>query len=191
MEKTATQLLEEEHHLILKMVDSMAALADVVFVGQTAEQDTLRNIVEFMQVFVEKCHHEKEENHLFPLLVKKGVPVMGCPIGALTHEHQTSRKLTADLNAAVEAYLKNPPGMGHFLVTILRGIVELYPNHIWKENYLLFPMTDKILNQNEQQELLEKFELVGKTIGLEVHLRLEQLADRLAGKGEGSEIHRI
>ena len=57
------------------------------------------------------------------------------------------------LGAAVEAYLKSPAEMGQFLVTTLRGIVALYPSHIWKENYLLFPMTDKILNEKEQQEL--------------------------------------
>lgn len=50
-------------------------------------QNTLINIVNFMQVFVEKCHQEKEENHLFSLLMKKGVSVAGCPIAVLTHEH--------------------------------------------------------------------------------------------------------
>ena len=182
MEKRATQTLEEEHHLIQKVVSAMAALADRVFEGQPAEKEMLVNLVDFMRVFVEKCHHEKEENHLFPLLASKGVPVAGCPIGALTHEHQAAGKLTADLCAAVEAYLKSPAKMGTFLVSTLRGIVALYPGHIWKENYLLFPMTDKILNEKEQQELVEKFESVERKIGLDVHHRFVQLAAILAEK---------
>ena len=186
MEKRATQTLEEEHHLIQQVVGSMAVLADRLYEGQPAEKEMLVNIVDFLRVFVEKCHHEKEENHLFPLLVKKGVPVVGCPIGILTHEHQAAAKLTADLSAAIEAYLKNPQDMGLFLITTLRGIVALYPGHIWKENYLLFPMTDKMLNEKEQRELAEQFELVERKIGAEVHQRFELLAATLTEKAQGA-----
>ena len=42
----------------------------------------------------------------------------------------------------------------------LRGITELYPNRIWKEEYLAFPMADKILSSKKQRNLSEKFELV-------------------------------
>lgn len=180
MNKKPSQTLEEEHHLIQQVVGSMAALADRVFEGEPAEKQTLVNFAEFMRVFVEKCHHEKEDNYLFPLLVRKGVPVAGCPIGALTHEHEAGRKLTVDLGAAIEAYLKSPEEMRQFLVTTLRSIVALYPGHIWKENYLLFPMTDKILNDQEQQGLFEEFEAVETKIGPDLHHRFEQLAEKLA-----------
>ncbi len=185
MGKKATQILEEEHHLIQQVVGAMAALADKVSEGQPADKELLVNLDEFMRIFVEKCHHEKEENFLFPLLVRKGVPVAGCPIGALSHEHQSAGKLTADLGTAVEAYLRSPADMGQFLVTTLRGIVTLYPGHIWKENYLLFPMTDKILAPKEQQELAEQFEAVERKIGPDVHRRFEQLATTLAEKAQG------
>lgn len=145
----------------------------------------LVNLAEFMRVFVAKCHHEKEENHLFPLLASKGVPVAGCPIGALSHEHQSAGELTADLGATVEAYLKDPPGMRKFLVTTLRGVVALMPGHIWKEDYLLFPMTDKILNDREQQELAEHFEAEERKIGNDVHRRFEALAENLAVQARG------
>jgi hemerythrin-like domain-containing protein len=184
MEKRATQILEEEHHLIQQIVGAMAALADQVSMGETVEREMLVSVAEFMQIFVGKCHHEKEERYLFPLLAKKGVPVAGCPIGALTHEHESAAKLTADLGAAVEAYLKDPQAMKLFLTTTLRGIVQLYPSHIWKENYLLFPMTDKLLDDREQQELVEQFERVERDIGPDVHHRFEDLAEKLAARAQ-------
>ncbi len=184
MEKRATQILEEEHHLIQQVVGAMAAVADWVSEGQLVEKEMLVNLVDFMRVFVEKCHQEKEESHLFPLLAAKGVPVAGCPIGALTHEHQSAAKLTADLGATVEVYLKDPKGMGLFLTTTLRSIVELMPAHIWKEDYLLFPMTDKILNDQEQQGLVERFEEVERKVGLDVHHRFEHLAEQLAAQAQ-------
>jgi len=182
MEKRATGILEEEHHLIQKVVGSMAVLADGIQDGQVPETETLVDIADFMRIFAVKCHHEKEDNHLFPLLARKGVPIAGCPIGALTHEHKTAGKLTADLGAAVEAYLKAPGETVELLVKTLRGFVELYPGHIWKENYLLFPMTDKILDELEQRELVKSFETVERKIGPNVHQRFEQLTEKLEAR---------
>jgi hemerythrin-like domain-containing protein len=81
----------------------MAALAENIDKGMAPEADTLRNLMEFMQVFADKCHQGKEEKILFPLLETKGVPVNGCPLGILIHEHQSGRKLVAELAEAVEA----------------------------------------------------------------------------------------
>jgi hemerythrin-like domain-containing protein len=72
--------------------------------------------------------------------------------------------------------------MRHFLATTLHGLVELYPPHIWKENYLLFPMTDKILDEKEQLELVEKFAMVEREIGVAVHQRFEEVVEQLVGK---------
>jgi hemerythrin-like domain-containing protein len=182
MEKRATQILEEEHHLMQKVFGSMAALADRLYEGNLPGGEVLVELVDFMRIFVEGCHHEKEDNHLFPLLARKGVPVAGCPIGVLTHEHETSRRLTADLGAAVDAFLKNPQPMSQFLITTLRGIVELYPNHIWKENYLLFPMTDKLLDEEEQRQLLESFNSVECRFSVDVRSRFERLVESVAEK---------
>ncbi len=186
MEKRATQILEDEHHLIQQVVGAMAALADRVTGGEGVDREMLVNVAEFMGVFVEKCHHEKEEQHLFPLLAAKGVPVAGCPIGMLSHEHQSAAKLSADLAAAVEGYLKDPAGTGPSLATVLRSVVSLMPTHIWKEDYLLFPMTDKILNDREQEGLVEQFEGVERGIGPDVHHRFEQLAVELAARAQGA-----
>jgi hypothetical protein len=35
----------------------------------------------------------------------------------------------------------------------LRDIATLYPNHIWKEDYLLFPLTDKVVSPEERHAL--------------------------------------
>lgn len=182
MKKRATQTLEEEHHIIQKAVGVMAILIEELDNGKKPEIGILRNLVEFMQIFADKCHHGKEESILFPLLESKGVPVNGCPLGILIHEHQSGRKLVAELAEAAGVCVEGKPEGHDLLRASMRGLVNLYPNHIWKEDYLLFPMTDKILNEEEQQSLMEKFELVEKEIGPDVHRRFEQLAATLAEK---------
>ena len=49
--------------------------------------------------------------------------------------------MSAGLAEAVEAYSRGDAAAKDALLANLRGITALYPNHIWKEDYLLFPMT--------------------------------------------------
>jgi hemerythrin-like domain-containing protein len=179
-EKTPTDILEEEHRFIEKVVGAMPALIEVLEAGQAIEADLLRDVVEFMRTFADRCHHGKEETHLFPVLVGKGVPDTGCPIGGLTHEHQQGRAVVKDLAAAVEAYGAGDASAKASLIKSLQGVVGLYPNHIWKEDYLLFPMTNKVLGPDDQQELLGKFAQVEAEIGQDTHHRFEQMARDLA-----------
>ncbi len=158
----------------------MAVMAEGLEAGNEANAETLRDIVEFMRIFADKCHHGKEEVHLFPLLEQKGVPARGCPVGVLIHEHDRGRALVGQLAEAIEAYLRNGAPAREALAKSLRALVDLYPGHIWKEEYLLFPMTNKILSPEEQAALRERFEAVEAVMGLEVHQRLERIAEDIA-----------
>ena len=178
-EMSPTKILEEEHHYIQKVVGALAVFLETLETGKEVEEKTLRDVVEFMRTFADKCHHGKEETYLFPALEKKGVPMRGCPLGALIAEHQKGRALVSQLAEGTEAYAKASPLAKESLVKSLRGLTELYPNHIWKEEYLAFPMADKILSSEEQRDLLEKFEIVEKEIGVDVHQGFEQFAEGL------------
>ena len=144
MDKMPTEILEEEHHYIQKVVGAMAVIGETLESGQNVETGTLEGIVEFMRTFADKCHHGKEETHLFTLLESKGVPVRGCPIGILTVEHQRGRALVSAFASAVEAYAKSEESARKSIIQALKSLTELYPGHIWKEDYLLFPLTNKM-----------------------------------------------
>jgi hemerythrin-like domain-containing protein len=177
--KMPTEILEEEHHFIQKVVGAMAVLAERLEQGETVEAGKLQRVVDFMRTFADKCHHAKEETHLFTLLEKRGVPVRGCPIGILTAEHQRGRALVGTLASATETYAKDMASSRKDLVETLKALTELYPGHIWKEDYLLFPMTNKVLTGEDQKDLSEKFAMVETTIGTDVHERFERFAEML------------
>lgn len=179
MQKLPTEILEVEHHFIQKVVAVMVALTEKLEAGQEVDPQKLRDMAEFMRTFADKCHHGKEETHLFPLLERKGVPVHGCPLAVLNAEHQRGRALVTGFAAATEKYVTDRAASRKSLLESLRGIAGLYPDHIWKEDYLLFPMTNKILNAEEQEELRAKFEIVEAAIGPNVHERFIRLAERL------------
>jgi hemerythrin-like domain-containing protein len=186
MERKPTEILEEEHRVIQKVVGAIAVLAEEVEGGRDVKPETFQEVVEFMRTFTDKCHHGKEETHLFSMLVKKGVPVRGCPIGILIAEHQRGRALVSELATASEKYAAGDTSSRKVLLQTLQNLRTLYPDHIWKEDYLLFPMTDKILSPEEQKDLHEKFEMVEKDMGEDVHRRFEQLAEKLKERIQGS-----
>ncbi|MFZ2095500.1 MAG: hemerythrin domain-containing protein [Anaerolineales bacterium] len=179
MEKKPTDVLEDEHRYILKVIGAMSVLAETLEKGEQVDPETFMNIVEFMRIFADKCHHGKEEALLFPLLEKRGVPPHGCPIGVLVHDHQTGRTLVTGLAEAAEGFQKGDPTARDALMKNIRGITDLYPGHIWREDYLAFPMSNKVLNADDQKSLSEEFEKVDEIIGRDVYQRLIHLADDL------------
>ena len=79
-EKSPTEQLEDEHRVIMKVVDAMAVMAGALEDGKHVAVHTLQAAATFMGAYADKCHHGKEEGHLFPLLQARGVPATGCPL---------------------------------------------------------------------------------------------------------------
>src|ERR1035441_10010877 len=173
----ATQIMEAEHRNIETVVKALGDSALAIERGQRADVAMLATAVEFLRVYADKLHHGKEETLFFPMLVKRGVPSQGCPIGGLNHEHEKGRALVQALADQSPAYAQGKPGAKKALLETLRGIVDLYHNHIWKEEAMVFPMADKVLTAADQAELSEKFGEVDRSVGLDVVARLETFAN--------------
>jgi hemerythrin-like domain-containing protein len=179
MEKNSTEILEEEHRPIQKMAGVMLIWAEHLGQGHELATQSLNDLIEFMRTYADRCHHGKEETYLFPALERSGVPLTGCPVGALRHEHQAGRALVSQLAQAVASYSPENPATRQPIEETLRALVGLYPNHIWKEEYLAFPMARKVLSAAEEQKLQEAFAGVEKEVGPDVHQRMEAIASRL------------
>ena len=175
-----TQIMDAEHRLIETVVKALGGVAAALEKGQPADAAMLATAVEFFRIYADKLHHGKEETLFFPLLVKRGVPPQGCPIGGLNHEHEKGRALVRTLAEQAPAYAQGRPGAKEGLLETLHGIFDLYQNHIWKEDAMVFPMADKVLTAADQKELTEKFAEVDQAVGLDVVARLVTFARSLA-----------
>ncbi len=184
-EATAVEMLEAEHRVIQKMVAGMSVLAEQIEGGEPVDVSLLESIVVFLRTFADRLHHGKEESFLFPALIRRGVPSQGCPIGGLTMEHQKGRVMVGELADAIRGYAAGEPPARENLVKSLRVLVAFYPSHIWKEDYLLFPLAGKVLTPEDQQQLMEKFETVERELGLDVHEGFDKLATELERKVSG------
>ena len=158
-------MLTHEHHYILKVVNALDVLGPDLASGKAMDVSLFRQIIAFMRDFADSCHHAKEEDLLFPAMIELGIPESGCPIGGLKAEHTQGRKLVNLLEKGVDLYDTEPDRAREITVEAIRGIVKLYPNHIWKEDEMVFPMAEKLFNSGDLGHLEKAFERVEEEKG--------------------------
>jgi hemerythrin-like domain-containing protein len=175
----ATELLVHEHEVIGKVLDGAEAEAQRLRRTGEVRRERLGKMVDFWKNFVDRCHHTKEEKHLFPALEERGVPGESGPIAVMLQEHEEGRQAVRALAEALQA--KTPGRAAQVLAERLEAYVGLLRPHIEKENNVLFPLADRVLSAGDQEKLLRAFEKVeAEEMGEGTHERYHQLAHELA-----------
>jgi hemerythrin-like domain-containing protein len=177
---TATQILRQEHEAILGMLDATEEAARRLAAGESVEPRVLEGLLEFFQLFADRCHHGKEEDLLFPKLAAKGMPSRMGPIGVMLAEHDEGRALIRQMKKAADEYKQGGPASRERWAQAARGYVDLLREHILKENNILFVMAERMLSDEEQRELSAAFEKVEEEkMGAGTHERLHALMEQL------------
>ena len=73
----ATQQLKDEHEGVKIMLNILEQVCQELEAVGILNKEHFDGILEFLRVFVDKCHHGKEEDLLFPALIAVGVPKEG------------------------------------------------------------------------------------------------------------------
>lgn len=176
----ATQVLRHEHEAVLKMLDASEEAARQFEAGGRVRPQVLVDLLEFFRVFADQCHHTKEEELLFPLLERKGIPREGGPVGVMLSEHEEGRALIREMAEATESYQKGGEGAAARWSRAARAYAQLLRAHIYKENNVLFVMAERILTPEEQSQLAESFEkLEVEKMGVGTHARLHAKMNKL------------
>jgi hemerythrin-like domain-containing protein len=147
---TPTDVLREEHRVILRALGVLEAAAARLAGGRLLPEGWWPEIIAWLRGFADKNHHAKEETSLFPAMVKAGVPSDGGPIGVMLEEHQRGRALVRAMEAGEPAAR----------AAKAREYVALLREHIDKENGVLFPLADAVLDEAAQRALQREFEAV-------------------------------
>jgi hemerythrin-like domain-containing protein len=176
----ATQELKNEHRGIEQMLRVLSAISEKVGRGAPLHAEHMDGILEFLAVFVDKCHHGKEEEFLFPALEAAGVLREGGPIGVMLGEHEQGRQLVARLKGFVAGYRSGDQQAGAGFQRVVKDYVALLNQHITKEDTVLFPMADARLDAKQDADLFEAFEqLERERIGAGRHEAFHALLDQL------------
>lgn len=175
-----TAVLRDEHQVILRVIEVLKQLRERSLNGGRFEVDSFKRCVEFFQLFADACHHAKEEDLLFPAIEACGIPREGGPIGVMLEEHQMARGFTKEMAAALEANDDGQPEAQSKFHDAAGKYIELLTNHIFKEDNILFNMTDQVLSGADQETLCSKFCEAGcRSFGGKKSEELRKMADEL------------
>ena len=177
----ATEQLKAEHEAVKLMMKILEAACDRVKVGNTLQIADFDEMIDFLKIFVDQCHHGKEEQILFPQMEKAGIPKENGPIGVMLAEHEQGRGYIRGMSQAIVDYNSGATEATQPLIENVTLYIELLGQHINKENEVLFTMADKLFSAEIQNQLFDRFEeLEEKVIGSgkheELHRRLERLS---------------
>jgi hemerythrin-like domain-containing protein len=153
-----TDDLREEHKAVELMLRILDGICTNIESGRSVKQEHLEGLVEFMRIFVDRCHHTKEETYLFPEMEKAGISGSGELIISLKNEHEEGRQYVSRIEEAVSG--KEGDKELPTIVENSRAYIQLLTLHIDKEENNLFPMADACLSKAAQKKLLEDFEVV-------------------------------
>jgi hemerythrin-like domain-containing protein len=138
-----TEVLRDEHRLILRALVTLENAAGRLEAGHALPEGLWAGIIDWLRGFADRTHHAKEERALFPAMLKAGVPSGGGPIDVMLEEHAQGRALLGAMETGT-------PGAR---AAAARRYVALLCDHIDKENGLLFPLADVLLDERAQAEV--------------------------------------
>lgn len=126
MNVSAIAQMTEEHQLITRVVNWLESLSASCEHHGSIDARKLRGATEFLRVYADQRHHQREEAIFFPLLVKLGVPPQGCPIGGLNHGHAQGREMVATLVGQIDAYEQKQADACEKIKKTLEDLVKHY-----------------------------------------------------------------
>jgi hemerythrin-like domain-containing protein len=179
----ATAILMSEHRVIEQVLACLEKVAEQCAKTGKLDETAARQAIDFFQNFADRCHHHKEERHLFPMLELKGFSRRHGPTGVMLQEHSQGREHLQALTAAVNASSTDGAQACQSFVQHAHAYVDLLRAHIAKEDLCLFPMADEALTEAEQSSVAAAFhEVESHDVDPGAHERFLRLADDLADR---------
>ncbi|NTW71823.1 MAG: hemerythrin [Eubacteriaceae bacterium] len=166
--------LRSEHEGILFGISILEKMTALIEGNQSIPLEDLYEMIGFFKLFADKCHHGKEENLLFPVMIEFDLTLDGVLIKVLLTEHSEGRiYLSLMTDSLTDQYHRDD------FIASSKNYCELLRKHIQKENTSLFPLADNNIPANRQEALstaFEKFEeeVMGKGTHEKLHETLHK-----------------
>lgn len=176
---TAMIALEREHHSAGAVVETILTVADSLEQGRRIDDSLLTEVIFFLWLFADQCQTAEEDTLLFPALEEKCTPPDTGLIASLSNDHRNLVSLTLELVELADEYAAGHDSAKESLTSTLRRLATLYREHIWKEDHILLPLAERILQPEELDALNQAFQRIESGISSdEVAKRIAQHAQR-------------
>ncbi len=180
MSESWSDLLMNDHQTTERVLEAVAK----TLAGPSAPPAALlQDAARYFREYVDGCHNKKEEDHLFPLIEKRGVPRHGGPLAVMLSEHDENRTLLPRLVALVDAYAAGQASVLDELRQAFEDYSALLKNHFWKENDILYPMARRVMTEADAGTVVRGIDATEAALGSDTRARYYALAERIITGG--------
>ena len=163
------------------MLDIMDAMAGCARADTPPDASDLAQTIEFLHVFVDQCHHTKEEELLFPAIRAAKMTSTEKTIVTLLADHAQGREAVARITEATQRLAEGDESASAELADAMSGYTRLLHTHIRREEKDCFGAADRELPTAVQDELVVGYERIERdVVGEGVHEGFHALLDRLS-----------
>ncbi|MDP2925085.1 MAG: hemerythrin domain-containing protein [Nanoarchaeota archaeon] len=170
METTSSKpinILMDEHIEIMKVVDSFIEEAESLKNGKELDKEFFKKAIDFIKNYADKFHHAKEEDILFKEFCKKESELHCNPVEQMLYEHDLGRGFVKKIQEGIDNNDKN------LVIENSINYAELLKQHIFKEDSILYPMADEVLDEKMKNKILSRFKDIEKQNKLKIKKYLE------------------
>jgi hemerythrin-like domain-containing protein len=166
--------LREEHGAIMKMLAALRRFITRVVDLEEWETKDLEALIEFFEIYVDRYHHAKEEQVLFPALSRSRTVGIDSLINSLMEDHRQARTSMEQIKSNAVTLRSCSEADRYEFRERANQYVDLVRKHIRKENSELLPLIEARLSETERLQMAGQFHDVEKatlgSCGLEVFL---------------------
>ena len=172
MKTNVTQVMVEEHKLILRMIALVEKNTELLEQGKFRNWQFYLDAVDFIRNYADRFHHAKEEDVLFVELIKNGMPEKQSPIEAMNMEHDQGRAFVRAMEEAAQKALDGEVGQTAIIAENAKCYAALLRGHIEKEDDILYPLAERVLPVAVRARMLDAYDSAeAKTPDLEDRYR--------------------
>jgi hemerythrin-like domain-containing protein len=149
--------LREEHGETMKMLLVLQRFSKKLVQLEGEEAKDCQALIEFFEIYVDRCHHGKEEQLLFPALSRARSAEIDALISSLMDDHRQARVDMEQMKSDAGIF---HPRTGADRKAFSEGAdryVELVRKHIRKENSALLPLIEESLSETDRLQMAEQF----------------------------------
>jgi hemerythrin-like domain-containing protein len=150
----ATATLIRDHRLIERVLRCLEAAAQRIERKESFRIEAFIDAADVIACFADGCHHRKEEEMLFPALVRAGLTRDSGPLGVMLFEHDDGRRYAAAMRLAARRVMAGESHVAREVAEDARAYAALMRQHMLKEERFLFPLAERLLNEEEREAVL-------------------------------------
>jgi hemerythrin-like domain-containing protein len=149
--------LREDHGRIMKLFAVWQKLLGDLDHPDPAMHEALAKCIDSVDVFVDRRHHGKEDEVLFPAMASSENPDTTRLIQDLRSEHQAGRSLLKAIKLEFKASAE-PNGSPVDLIQLCQRYIDLFRKHIRRENAQLLPLIKECISTEARERIAAEFE---------------------------------